>query len=435
MSQFRQTTRKNINPQLFNQVQVDQPILIVEDQGSLSKMLSDLLVEQWGCEVHIAESYAEAKAQLSRHRHEYLVAICDLNLPDAPNAEIISLVKKAKVSMIALSGSFGEKVREEMVDKGVIDYIIKDSINAYQYLVNLVGRLYKNQTTKILIAEDSVSAREMLKHMLDMQKFQTFTADNGVQAMEIMEQNPDIKLLVTDYSMPEMDGFTLTLSARETYPTDKLAIIGVSAMNQSDLGAQFIKNGANDFLLKPYSYEELLCRINQNIDMLEYVECIQNAANRDFLTRLYNRRYFFQVGKTIYDEAKENHTALTACMIDIDHFKQVNDQYGHDSWDDVLIHFSKQLEHHFNQHLVARLGGEEFAILFENGDERDIFQELDSFRQTISQVPVISNGQSIPISVSIGVGSTYKENLDAMLKVADENLYYAKHHGRNQVIA
>lgn len=435
MSPIRHNQRKKRNTQLFDSTPIDQPILIIEDQSSLSNMLASLLKQQWHCDVHIAESYAEAKSYLNRHRHEYLLAICDLNLPDAPQAEIIDLVKKARVSMIALSGSMGEKIREQMVEKGVVDYIIKDSINAYQYLVKLVGRLHKNQQTKILIVEDSQSASQMLQHMLDIQKFKIHTATNGVEALEVLEQHPDIRLMVTDYSMPEMDGFTLTLEARQRFPAEQLAIIGLSAMNNADLGAQFIKNGANDFLLKPYSYDELLCRINQNIDMLQYIEYIQQIANCDFLTKLYNRRYFFYEGSEIYSEAKENNQLLSVCMMDIDHFKNVNDTYGHDSGDDVLVFFSQQLSKHFSHHLIARLGGEEFAILFKDTDETNIIKALEYFRQSIAETPVISGDLSIPVTVSIGLSSHYSENLDAMLKVADDKLYQAKESGRNKLVS
>ena len=435
MSLLRSGQRKKRKNNLFDDIQILQPILIVEDQYSLANMLSELLIERWQCEVHIAETYQEAKQYLSRHRHEYLVTICDLHLPDAPDAEIIDLVKKAKVPMIALSGSFGENIRDEMLDKGVMDYIIKDSFDAYDYLVKQVGRIYKNQHTKILLVDDTNSARDMLKHMLDIQKFQILTAENGVQALQQLDTHPDIRLMVTDYSMPEMDGFTLTLEARKNFPPEQLSIIGVSATNHSELGAQFIKNGANDFMLKPFSYEELLCRINQNIDMLEYMERIRNIANCDYLTKLYNRRFFFLEGQAIYQEAREEKRLLSICMMDIDHFKQVNDTYGHDGGDDVLIHFAQLLTQHFSNHLTARLGGEEFVVLFENSDQQKILQELENFRQVIADKPIASGSDSIAITVSMGLNSQLASNFDDMLKIADQNLYQAKENGRNQVIA
>lgn len=434
MPRLRHQQRKRRNGQSLIEIEIDKPILIVEDQDTLSQLLADLLEERYGCEVHIANNYAQAKIRLNKHRYDYHVAICDLNLPDAPNGEIIDLVNKAKVEIIALTGTFGEEMRETMLEKGVIDYITKESINAYEYVVNLIGRLYKNRSIKALVVEDALSSRALLKHMLTIQKFSVLTANNGIQALQLLEQHPDIRLLLTDYNMPEMDGFTLTVEARKNFPKEQLAIIGISAVGQSDLGAQFMKNGANDFLMKPFSYEELLCRINQNIEMLEYMEAIRTIANRDYLTKLYNRRFFFNEGEQIYTQAKDKNKTLTVGMIDIDHFKQVNDTYGHDCGDEILIHFANLLNEYFDNNLVARLGGEEFSVIISHANQEQAFQLLDDFRQLIADTPALCGDESISISVSIGFNNILKESLDAMLKIADENLYHAKQNGRNQVV-
>ncbi|MDG1751352.1 MAG: diguanylate cyclase [Thalassotalea sp.] len=423
-------TRSNIHD-----IQINKPILIIEDQVSLSKMLKELLVKRFDSDVHIANSYADAKVLLSKHRHEYHVVICDLNLPDAPNGEIVDLVNRAKVKMIALTGTFGEKMREKMINKGVIDYITKDSVNAYEYVVNLVGRLYENYSTKLLIVEDSLIARKLVQHMLELQNFNVLLAGNGKEALTVLEENPDIKLVLTDYNMPEMNGFDLTLDLRKHHLKEQLAVIGLSATGNNELGAQFIKNGANDFLTKPVSYEELLCRINQNIDMLFYMEALRNAAHRDFLTNLYNRRYFFNEGKVLYEKSIQNHQPVAVAMLDIDHFKQVNDNYGHEVGDDLLVYFSYELSKQFDQHIVARLGGEEFVVLFTNVESEQAFDLMDKFRQKIADASIKTDGETISMSVSIGLHHIAGESLDAMLKLADENLYRAKNNGRNRVVS
>jgi len=168
--------------------------------------------------------------------------------------------------------------------------------------------------------------------------------------------------------------------------------------------------------------------------MLEHMAHIYNLANRDYMTQLYNRRYFFTQGKQFYLSAKENNSPLTVCMMDIDHFKQVNDNYGHDCGDIVLIYFSKILTDHFNEHLVARLGGEEFAVLFNNLEHKNVLQLLDKFRLMIEHSSVDCEEETLTITVSIGATDAYGEDIDAMLKLADDNLYQAKETGRNQVI-
>jgi len=428
----RDNVRKKDNSKHL--IPIDKPILLIEDQESMLLMLKGLIQDKYKIEIHTASDYAQAKALLSKHRHEYYLAICDLHLPDAPNGEIVSLLNRANVKMITLTGTFGERDKTSILPKGVIDYIIKDSINAYEYVVELVGRLYNNCHHKVLVVDDSAISCTMIANMLTMQNFEVLVAEDGVQALEVYKNNSGINLIITDYHMPNMDGFTLTLNLRKDYSKEQLAIIGLSASGDTDLGAQFIKYGANDFLAKPIRYEELLCRVNQNISMLEYMEALRNAANRDFLTSLYNRRYFFSQGKQIFQQAIDNETDISVAMLDIDHFKQINDNYGHEAGDDLLIHFSEQLEEHFEKDLIARIGGEEFVILFNDVTDDIAINILNEFREKISAQVIICDEAKISITVSIGFNSHKEQHLDAMLKVADENLYKAKQSGRNQVV-
>lgn len=430
MSQLRKQQR---NIKIYG-IQIDKPILIIEDSKPLAFLLSSLITKQWACDVHIAYSYSEAKEYLKRYRHEYHLAICDITLPDAPNGEIINLVKKAKVQMIAISGNYEADYVKSIINKGAIDFIDKGNKNAYPYATELVGRLFKNHLIKILVVDDSDSAAGVVALMLEKQNFQVLVAENGKKALEVLEENKDIRIILTDYNMPEMDGVELTVKIRQIYSKEQLAIIGLSGMNDDLLSSNFIKNGANDFLIKPFTYNELLCRVNQNMDMLEHMEHINSLANHDYMTKVFNRRYFFTQGNEIYLSSKESQKRLTICMMDIDHFKQVNDNYGHDCGDVVLIHFAKVLNDFFDDYLVARLGGEEFAVLFDDIDYQESLVLLDSFRQKIEEAPIVYEDVTLSITVSIGVTNQHSDTIDAMLKLSDDNLYQAKEMGRNKVI-
>lgn len=431
-TQFRQVARVAHKP---HALQIDRPVLLIEDQRALAQMAEAMLRAEWGCEVQVAASLREARQALEARSAEFVVAICDLNLPDAPYGEVIDLVGAYGVPAIALTGAFGEELRNMVVKKGVVDYVIKEGINSYQYVVDLVGRLYRNGHIKVLIADDSLSARAVLKHMLSAQRLNTLVAQDGVEALEILARHPDIKLVLVDYNMPRMDGFAFVLEARKKMGKDLLAIIGMSGENDGNISAKFLKNGANDFILKPYSYEELICRVTQNLEMLELVESIQNVANRDYLTGMYNRRFFFDEGYSLYEQAKANNVKLFATMIDVDHFKKVNDTYGHDCGDAVLKHLAARLAAHFPDDLVARLGGEEFVVLIAGEDKPIVLGRLENFRWSIEREAAYCGETGVAFTVSIGGCHTLQENLDGMLKTADENLYQAKQNGRNRVVA
>lgn len=412
---------------------IDARILVVEDQNSLARLLGAMISDRWGCEVRIANTMAQVKEELALDSRFY-VAVCDLNLPDAQHGEIIDELHQVGIATIALTGEFGEELREIMQKKGVIDYVTKTSTNAYEYVTNLVGRLHYNQQIKVLVVDDSRSSRALLKHILSMLRFHVFTAGDGKEALEVLREHPDIRLLLTDYTMPVMDGFALTMEVRTNFGKDKLAIIGISASDNPQVSAQFLKNGANDFITKPFSYEEMLCRITQNIEMLELIDAIQDAANRDYLTGLFNRRYFFHNGSRIHADAKAQGRPLVVAMLDIDYFKKINDIHGHDAGDAALKHMAMLLREYFPKHLVARLGGEEFVLLFENSEADKAAQQLEQFRVALKASSVTFADKTIAFTVSIGVACEPEDTIDDMLKIADVNLYHAKENGRDRIV-
>ncbi len=427
MSNFRERERSHKNA-FWDDPAVEQPILVVEDSAALRQLLCAKLQDKWRCEVHQAASYEEAKDLLKQHRKDYHLAICDLNLPDAPNGEIVDLMHRAQLKSIVITGMFGEDQKRHFSGRGVVDYVLKESLNSYDYVVEQAGRLYFNRFRKVLVVDDSPTDRTFLSLQLELFNFQVLTAASGQEAFMMLDKNPDICLLITDYRMPDVNGLELTVEAREIRNRSDLSIIGLSGENQFDLASQFIKHGANDFLVKPYSLEEMISRINQNIDTLHYIEMINNLANRDYLTSIYNRRHYFTAGKEILAEGGD----CAVAIIDIDHFKAVNDGYGHDVGDDVLIAVASQLQDSFKEQLVARLGGEEFAVLFPNVKRDDAIVMLEAYREALSNTPIESGEHSLRVTASIGCTFQNQGSLDAMMKQADEQLYDAKARGRNQ---
>ena len=271
--------------------------------------------------------------------------------------------------------------------------------------------------------------------LLYVHQYHIFEASNGSQALEILKEHPDVKLAIIDYHMPDMDGVELTRRIRKTFSKDEFAIIGISAQGDNMMSAQFIKNGANDFITKPFVHEEFYCRLTQNIEMIDFLEQIKNASNKDYLTNLYNRRYFFESGQTLYANATRKHITISVAMIDIDYFKQVNDTYGHKAGDLVLQYIAWTLKKRFRQtDIVARFGGEEFCILASNMNREYIHKVFDDIRKVIAQLEIPVNDTMIHITISIGICTRLKQSLEEMINEADDMLYEAKRQGRNRVI-
>ena len=411
----------------------DRPILVVEDQKSIAEYTAALLKDRWNCEVLIADTLRSAKEALKSTTPPIQVAVCDLNLPDAPYGEVIDLMNEYGVAAIALTGAYGEELRAALNKKGVVDYIPKDSINASEYAVTLAGRVQKNYHTSVLIVDDSLSARALYKHMSESLRFRVFTANDGNEALEVLNRHPEISLVMTDYAMPRMDGYELTTKARSKYSKDRLAIIGISAVSDEEVSSNFLKCGANDYLSKPFTYQEFLCRVHQNLDMLDLIKANRDAAQRDFLTGLYNRRYFFETATQIYANAKKKKLGLVAAMIDLDLFKGINDRHGHDCGDMVIKHFAHLLEKQLGKNLVARIGGEEFAVLLDEIKPNNARKLLEELRMAVKNSAVDSGAAKISYTISVGLCGQLGETIDDLVKGADVALYKAKNNNRDQV--
>ena len=231
-----------------------------------------------------------------------------------------------------------------------------------------------------MVVDDSSVSRKLATELLQIHNFQVITAKNGVQALAKLEENPDINLILTDYNMPEMDGYVLTRKLRRKRSQTNLVIIGISTQNDQYTAAKFIKHGANDFISKPFYAEEFYCRLNLHIDILENIRQIRESSYRDFLTGLHNRRYFFKHAPTLHAQEK----SLAVAMLDIDFFKKVNDTYGHDTGDITLKYVSETLQSALPEaKFISRFGGEEFCVVFQELEPTEAQQCFELVRKTL----------------------------------------------------
>jgi diguanylate cyclase (GGDEF)-like protein len=296
-------------------------------------------------------------------------------------------------------------------------------------------RLYANQNIKALVVDDLKTARSHYKRLLANHQYRVIEAGDGEAAMAQLAEHGDVKLVIADYQMPRMDGFELVSRIRQTHGKSEMIVIGISARGNGLLPAKFLKLGANDFLKKPFENEEFYARVTQNVEYMEMLDKLREAAIRDPLTQLYNRRHFFDAGQKMFSESKKAQAGLTLAMIDVDFFKKINDTYGHDGGDVVLKHLSGFLDSFLGKaHLLARLGGEEFCILSKGFDIEEAGTFFDDIRNRVAASTVAYDGESIKITISVGIADHRHGTLQEMINRADEMLYKAKDGGRNKVV-
>jgi len=245
-------------------------VLVVEDSRVQAKIIAQHISLATPFSTIVAHSMAEAEEAMTSQRDAIFVAILDRNLPDDPDGRIVSLAKSLGIPSVVMTASFSEEVREELLKENVVDYFIK-TMAEMEAMERLIERLYKNQFVQALVVDDSRMFRLRLSSLLKNLNIQTSEAEDGKQALDILAANPDIRLVITDYNMPNLDGFGLIEEIRGSRAKDKLAIIGVSAEGGGQT-VKFLKVGANDFLVKPVEVEEFTCRVHQQLDMLEILE-------------------------------------------------------------------------------------------------------------------------------------------------------------------
>ena len=407
-------------------------ILIIEDTPTIARVQKHIALKA-GYDVDIAESLAQAKELLSSNA--YFCAVVDFILPDAPTGEAVPCTIAAEIPTIVMTGNIDQQTRDTVEKYPIIDYITKENKQAYQYLEKQLLRLPRNENVKVLVVDDSTSTRRYICSLLARHKYQTIEAKDGVEALKMLEASPDITVIITDNEMPNMNGDELCTQIRSLYSNDEKAIIGISGADSSALSSLFLKNGANDYLHKPFNSEEFYCRLSQNVDMLEQIATIKRQANTDYLTNLPNRRYFFEEAEKSLKQIKRTNGDGALAMLDIDHFKSINDTHGHDVGDEVLKGLSICFKKYFKKHLVARLGGEEFAVYFIDVEKQEALKRLEGFRYFIEANSHEFSSAKIKFTISIGFVSGPVYQIDELLKQADLKLYDAKETGRNKVVS
>ncbi len=411
--------------------------LVIEDSSIVQKILKHTFKQQRVEPVLFASTMSEGKKLYEDHKSSLVAALVDISLPDAPRGEMAEYLLDNEVPIVVLTGSDDLEQRQSLLKSGVADYVIKENRFSYQYAVRMLDRLDRNRRLKALVVDDSSTMRQVVAGYLKLQCFSVVEAADGQEGLEILELDSDISLVITDFHMPVMDGFHFVQEIRHRFDKRPLAVIGLSSQEDSDISVQFIKKGANDFLQKPFQQEELSCRVTNNIEALEQLIALRKQADKDYLTGLNNRRYFVEEGQNLVRKMVSEGTAFSIALMDIDHFKSINDEHGHDAGDAVLTQLADHLENTFSRFHLARYGGEEFALVLPGLDVEKAYGLLDQFRRYVGeQLFILPDDDYLRVSVSTGLASVTSpvgETLEGLLLKADEALYLAKEGGRNLV--
>lgn len=297
----------------------------------------------------------------------------------------------------------------------------------------------------ILLAEDSMTSMAVISRDL-RDHYLLRHARDGEEAWQLLLNDPRIELVITDVQMPRVTGQQLLKRIRlaeDPRIRNLPVIVMTTAEDNAEKHLAFL-NGANDFLNKPIDPLELQARINvhQRLartirELEENRQALAEQATTDALTRLKNRRYFYEQAEQNLGTCRRYNKDMSVLLLDIDHFKKVNDTFGHHAGDRVLVGVADLLTHMVrNIDSVARFGGEEFAVLVPETNKLGAAVLGERIRAAIERTPIEADGHSISVTVSIGIVTLAAEKVDSidqLLSIADRRLYLAKNGGRNRI--
>ena len=296
-----------------------------------------------------------------------------------------------------------------------------------------------NSKVQILIVDDDLAVRNTMNEYIIAAGYQSDAVSCAEEALEIL-QNKSFHVVITDIILPVMGGLELTKTIKKDQDCDVIVMTGYSDDYSYE---EAINIGASDFVIKPVRLEELLLRLkrvlkerNLTNERIRMMEKLQKLAVTDGLTKLYNSRSFYSQLETEVDRFNRYKHPLALLLLDLDHFKDYNDTYGHLEGDKVLVRFSQIIKTCLRANDTAyRYGGEEFTVILPEtgGDEAGLVaQRIRAALETERFSPI--NGKGVKITISIGVTEYQtKEELSTFIQRADRAMYRSKQKGRNLV--
>jgi len=298
----------------------------------------------------------------------------------------------------------------------------------------------------VLIAEDDPIFRRILQSCLQSWNYQVRACENGLDAWNVLQQEHAPQMAILDWMMPGMDGIEMCRRIRSLQQDPYRYVLLLTAKDDKQDVVQGLEAGADDYLTKPFDVDELHARVRAGKRILELQneliqarESLRFEALHDHLTGVWNRGAVLNLLQREVQRRQRSGEALGVIMADVDHFKNINDSYGHLVGDAVLAEVARRLTASVRGYdSVGRYGGEEFLVIVPGCDPKGLVVSAERLRGVIAESPIDSASGPIPVTLSVGLVSVDAGNAEpvehiALVQAADSALYRAKAGGRNRV--
>lgn len=299
---------------------------------------------------------------------------------------------------------------------------------------------------KILVADDDPVSRRLIQRTLENSGYEVVVVVNGKEAVIELAKPDGPRLALIDWMMPELDGPGVCREMRSRHDDLYIYILLLTSKQSNVDVVRGLEAGADDYLTKPCRTSEMKARLRTGHRILQLEDKLIEArekmhfkATHDSLTSLWDRGAMMSLLRGELARSSRDNSCVSILLCDVDHFKKVNDVYGHSTGDDVLQHVSRELLNSVRPNdLVGRWGGEEFLIVLNGCSQEHLSKRAELIRKAISHSPSPVSGSQISVSLSIGAITVRNWNqslpIATILKLADEAMYEAKALGRNRVV-
>ena len=426
--------------------------IIVVDGSSVTRAILTRILQE---EVTNAEVYPCATGEevltLLDHSKYDLVSTA-LMLPDMDGLELSRQIRSSKthsyIPIIVVSGDADSRLLREGFEAGVTDYFDKSQgYKAFGGFIRSFVQRHSGLIGHILFVEDSATAAAVIQKILEKHGLKVSRFSAGEEALGMLQEKhgdehslDDYDMVITDFILEgDMTGGDLlhAIRAKMHMSQQEMPVLVLTSSEEPQTQVEVFHAGANDFVNKPIVEEVLIARVralllikHQYDALKEQAEAMRWIAVTDSLTGVRSKRYLVDNGEEYINNA--DNQPVWAMLIDIDHFKQINDTLGHITGDHVLAELGEKLNAAFKDGMVVRFGGEEFCLLLPNLNADQMLERAEMLRSDLANM----KPAGVEITVSIGLACTADhpdENLTKFISIADKALYMAKENGRNRI--
>ena len=417
--------------------------LVIEDTKMYQQVVNTVL-SNLGVSVQLAATAEEGLQAVQEEAFDLIVL--DLHLPDKDGLEVCRELRTQEqtrlLPTILLTSEDALGTLKAAYGAGVTDVMRKTGVSElHRSFTQLINRMSRQYEGRVLYVEDSATTEQLTIHLMRSLGLEVDHFSTAEAALDEIPVN-DYDLIVTDIVLEgELSGLSLVRAVRAMEePKGRLPILALSGLEDAARRVEILRLGANDYITKPIVEEEFKARIGNLItnkqlfdQVREQQHQLQQMAITDQLTGLYNRHYLHDVARKFVSNARRHQEPMSILVIDLDHFKAINDTHGHDAGDAVLSTVGETLALHCRDgDVAARFGGEEFVVLLSHCGHVDALKKGEALRGIVAEL----RPRGLDVTASIGVASLALDKeveFADLFKLADEAVYKAKENGRNRV--